>query len=70
MSDDCVDYVCEGVVTVCSVKGVPAVLVSSGELPVGLSLRGRGGLIQVTAVQTKKKLKGDDNARQVGQVSV
>ncbi len=53
---------------VCSGQPVPAVLVSTTELPPGLSVRGRGGLVQATAVQAKKKLKGDENARQVGQV--
>ncbi len=55
---------------VCSVRSVPSVLVSTSELPEGLCVRGRGGLIQVTSVRPKKKLKGDDNARQVGQVGV
>lgn len=59
--------VCE--YSMCSGQVVPSVLLATCEVPHELSTRGYPSLIQASAVFPKKKLKGDDNAHQVGQVS-
>ena len=71
----CVGELCVPAPSLCfhplhSSRPVPAVLLASCDVPVGLAVRGTGALIQTTAIRTKKKLKGDDNAQSVGQVTM
>ncbi len=47
---------------------VPSVLLSTSELPSGLTVRGKGCFIQARVCYPKKKIKGDENAFQVSKV--
>eukprot|EP00731_Ephydatia_muelleri_P006978 Em0003g1226a len=55
-----------GQCAVCHQKPVPSVILSTGDLPAGLLVRGKGCLLQVVVCHSKRRMRGDDNATHVG----